>query len=47
MPDVTIGADEVQRGAVDAEAREHLPFEVMQGPGGGLAGQVLTASVSG
>ena len=39
VADVTVGANEVLGGAVDAKAREHLPVEVVQGAGSGLAGQ--------
>lgn len=41
VPDVTVGANQVLGGAVDAEARERLPVEVVQGAGRGLAGQVV------
>jgi hypothetical protein len=36
---VTVGAKKVLRGAVDAEAREHLPVDIVQGAGNGLAGE--------
>jgi hypothetical protein len=38
---VTVGTDEVLSGAVDAEAREHLPVDVLQHGGRGLAGEVV------
>jgi hypothetical protein len=41
VPDVTVGANQVLGGAVDAEARERLPVEVVQGAGRDLAGQVV------
>jgi hypothetical protein len=47
VAELTVGADEVVGGAVDAEAREHLPANVVGAPGVAARVRWCTASVSG